>query len=97
MDVEVPSITKPKFQVHSEIKLVPVNGIADIRSPFDRYVVLGAGKTGIDAVLFLMNQNVDHDKITWIMPNDAWYLNRDTLQPHLLEKTQMDAVSAIVR
>ena len=97
MDVQVPSITKPKFQVYSEVKLVPVNGIADVRSPFEKYVVLGAGKTGIDAVLFLMNQNVDPDKIIWIMPNDAWYLNRDGLQPHLLEKTQFDSLAAIMR
>jgi hypothetical protein len=97
MDVQVPYITKPKFQVHSEVKLVPVNGIADVRSPFEKYVVLGAGKTGIDAVLFLMNQNVDPDKIIWIMPNDAWYVNRDTLKPHLMYKTTMDILTAILR
>ena len=40
----------------------------------------GAGKTGIDAVLFLLNQNVDPNKISWVMPNDPWLVNRDKFE-----------------
>ena len=97
MDVQVPSITKPKFKVHSEVTLVPVNGAASIRSPWERYVVLGAGKTGIDAVLFLLSQNVDPDNITWIMPNDAWLFNRDGLQPSVLEQTTFGMMKIVIR
>ena len=97
MDVQVPSITKPRFTVHQDVTLVPLNGLVDIRSPWEKYVVLGSGKTGIDAVLFLMSQNVDPDNITWIMPNDAWLFNRDTIQAPLLEKTTLDMVYKIMR
>ena len=97
MNVEVPSITKPKFNVDSDVTLVPVNGIADIRSPWEKYIVLGAGKTGIDAVLFLLSQNVDPDNITWIMPNDAWLFNRDTLQPSVLDQTTYGMMNIVIR
>ena len=41
----------------------------------------GSGKTGIDACLWLLENNVSSDAITWIMPRDAWYLNRANVQP----------------
>ena len=47
----------------------------------DHYVVVGAGKTGIDAVLFLLNRGVAPDSITWIMPNDSWFWDRAKLPP----------------
>ena len=40
-------------------------------------MVIGAGKTGLDALLFLLDQKVDPDKIFWIVSNDYWYFNRD--------------------
>ena len=41
MDVQVPSITKPKYEVAEGINLVPVNGLTDVRSPREKYVVIG--------------------------------------------------------
>jgi len=97
MDVQVPSITKPKYEVAEGINLVPVNGLIDVRSPWEKYVVIGAGKTGIDAVLFLLNQNVDEDKILWIMPNDAWMMNRDTIHPDVFNKTMLSLMKILTR
>ena len=97
MDVRVPSITKPKFEVAPEVTIVPINGLIDIRSPWERYVVLGAGKTGIDAILFILNQNVKADKIEWVMPNDAWLLNRDILNPSNLDVTTFNIVNTLIR
>ena len=97
MDVKVPSITKPRFEVHPEVNLLPINGIAKLHTPWDKYIILGSGKTGIDAVLFLMNQNVNPDKIIWIMPNDAWLVKRDTIQPSNLGTNQLLMGKAILR
>ena len=97
MDCRVPSITKPKFEIAPEITIVPINGLIDIRSPWEKYVVLGAGKTGIDAILFLLNQNVEADKIVWIMPNDAWFMNRDILEPSMLHATIFDILNTLIR
>ena len=41
-----------------------------------RYVVIGAGKTGMDAALHLLDSGVDSDNITWIISQDCWYSNR---------------------
>ena len=41
MDVQVPAITKPKYEVAEGINLVPVNGLMDVRSPWEKYVVIG--------------------------------------------------------
>ncbi len=81
MNVMVPSSTPPKYDVSPDIPLVPINAIAEIKEPWDRYVVIGAGKTGMDAALYLLERGVDPDRITWIMPNDAWFLNRKALMP----------------
>ena len=48
-----------------------------MRDSYEQYLIVGGGKTGIDAVLYLLGHGVDSDKIAWIVPNDSWFLNRD--------------------
>ncbi len=81
MNVQVPSIRKPAYAVAEGVPLVPLNDLPKVREPYDSYVVVGAGKTGIDAVLFLLWQGVDPRHIRWIMPNDAWLFDRAQIQP----------------
>ena len=40
-------------------------------------MIVGGGKTGIDAVLHLLDHGLSPDKIVWIVPNDSWFINRD--------------------
>ena len=56
---------------------MPINQLSCISSPWKRYVVIGGGKTGIDAILYLMKNSVNPDRVWWIIPNDPWLLNRD--------------------
>ena len=84
MDVKVPSITKPRYEIGPDVNLLPVNGLSRVCAPWEKYVILGSGKTGIDAVLFLLNHGIDPKQIIWIMPNDAWLLNRDNIQPSII-------------
>ena len=81
MKVQVPSIREPRFSVSSEISLVPPNDLPGVRKPRSGYVIIGAGKTGMDATLFLLDRGVDPDHISWIIPNDAWLLDRALIQP----------------
>ena len=76
MAPSVPSVKEPEFKISNGVNLVPINGLSRNQSAWKRYVIIGSGKTGIDAVLFLLEQNVDPDRITWIIPNDCWYTNR---------------------
>lgn len=44
-------------------------------------MIIGGGETGIDAVLWLLENQIDPDHITWIMPRDAWLIDRKNTQP----------------
>lgn len=81
MAVQVPSMTPPRYEIAPEITVVPPNDLPQVRQPQSGYVIIGAGKTGIDAALFLLEQGVAPDQITWIMSNDAWLLDRALIQP----------------
>jgi hypothetical protein len=56
--ITVPSTTAPRYEVDEGVDLCPVNGIAALARPRRRYVVIGAGKTGMDAALHLLDQGV---------------------------------------
>ena len=59
---------------------MPLNELARLAQPHGAYVVVGAGKTGMDACLWLLEQGVDPDAIVWIMPRDAWLIDRANVQ-----------------
>ena len=81
MNVRVPSVTAPGYDVADGVACAPLNELPRIASDYERYVVVGAGKTGMDACLFLLAHGVDPDAISWIMPRDSWLLDRAHLQP----------------
>lgn len=45
------------------------------------YVIVGAGKTAMDAGVWLLEAGVEPDKISWIRPRDSWLINRTYTQP----------------
>jgi hypothetical protein len=59
----------------------------------DRYVIVGAGKTAIDACLWLLENGVDPDAITWVKPREAWVLNRYFTQSGSLVGQLMEGIS----
>jgi hypothetical protein len=81
MNVVVPSVRPPPYAVAPGVRCVPLNGLVREERPPSGFVVVGAGKTGMDAVLWLLANDVDPDEIAWIMPRDAWLLDRATIQP----------------
>jgi hypothetical protein len=101
LQTAVPSTSPPKYAIAPGLKCVPLNQLPRIKAPHSGYVVVGSGKTGIDACLWLLENDVSPDAITWIMPRDAWYLNRANVQPgqeFFLQSfgsfaTQMEAVA----
>lgn len=81
MKVSVPSQRPPVYAVAEGMHCVPINDLPKIERPADGYVVIGAGKTGADACLWLLQQGVDPDDIRWVAPRDSWYLDRAGIQP----------------
>ena len=62
------------------LSLTNINpGLSTVRESVDCYVIVGGGKTGIDAVLHLLDHGVNPDRIVWLVPADSWLFNRDNL------------------
>lgn len=77
----VPSTTRPRYEVAPGVACVPLNDLPRRAGEHSEYVVVGAGKTAMDAILWLLENGADPDSIRWIMPRDAWLLNRVNFQP----------------
>ncbi len=77
----VPSTHTPNFEIASGVAFVPLNELPKITQAPEGYVVVGGGKTGIDACLWLLEHGVDPGMIRWIMPRDAWLFDRLNTQP----------------
>ena len=52
------------------VRLIPVNDLVRNDRPAGGYVVIGGGKTGMDACNWLLDNGVDPDDISWIKPRD---------------------------
>ncbi|VBA54068.1 NAD(P)-binding protein [Mycobacterium attenuatum] len=76
----VPSMRPAPYSVARGVNCVAPNDLPKFRAR-DRYVIIGAGKTGMDVCLWLLRNAVTPEKLTWIMPRDAWLIDRATLQP----------------
>lgn len=81
MNVSVPSQRPPVYEVADAAHCAPLNDLPSTTSASDGFVVIGAGKTGADACLWLLANGVEPDTIRWIMPRDSWYLDRSVIQP----------------
>jgi hypothetical protein len=80
---ELPVTHPPRFAVAPSVALIPPNELSRrVSSDVAGYVVIGAGKTAMDAAAWLLAQGLDPARITWIRPRDAWFYNRRNLQPH---------------
>ncbi|MEJ8845504.1 hypothetical protein [Variovorax rhizosphaerae] len=99
---EVPSTRPPPYPVAAGVRCVPPNELPKIGRPHPAYVVIGSGKTGIDTCQWLLQNGVDPDAIRWIVPRDAWFLDRGAVQPGMegFDRTflglaeQMEAIAA---
>lgn len=81
MRVVVPSMRPPAYTVAPGVVCIAPNDLPKYRNGYERYVIVGAGKTGMDAGLWLLRHGISADKLTWIMPRDSWLLDRASLQP----------------
>lgn len=79
-DTRVPSTHPPSFEVSAGVRCVPPNALVQLKEPCSGFVVVGAGKTSMDTVIWLLEQGTDPRLITWIRPRDPWLMNRGVLQ-----------------
>jgi hypothetical protein len=78
----VPSTHTPGFAVGPGVRVVAPNALPGLwqlaaAGPLPRrFVVLGAGKTAMDACIWLLQSGTPAGAITWVMPRDSWVINR---------------------
>lgn len=81
LNTSVPSTHTPNFSIEQGVQFIPINDLIKVQKAPKSFVIIGGGKTGIDACLWLLQNNVDPDKITWIVSRDGWLINRLNTQP----------------
>jgi hypothetical protein len=100
LEPSVPATSAAPFEVEAGVRCVPVNELSRGAVRADRYVMIGAGKTAMDACVWLLQNGVPADALCWIKPREAWLLNRAFAQGgdlvgHLLDgiARQMEAAA----
>jgi hypothetical protein len=82
---KVPATSAPRYAVNHGARVVPPNGLVGLwhaaQAQPEHYCVIGAGKTGMDACVWLLSNGVPAERITWVAPRDSWLINRITTQP----------------
>jgi hypothetical protein len=79
-DTRVPSTHAPNFAVAPGVRCIPPNALVQLKEPCAGFVIVGAGKTSMDTVIWLLEQGIGPQNITWIRPRDQWLLNRKCYQ-----------------
>jgi hypothetical protein len=78
----IPATTPPPFAVADDVDVVAINDLARLEAAPSRYVIVGAGKTATDGIVWLLANGVAPERIVWIRPRDPWMLNRAVVQPN---------------
>ena len=81
LNTTVPSTHTPNFEVGEGVRFMPLNDLPLMTDAPRGFTVVGGGKTGIDAILWLLENDVPPQTIRWIKSRDAWLINRKHTQP----------------
>jgi hypothetical protein len=81
MASRVPATDSPPFDVANGVRCVPIGALTSVMKPPGGYVIIGAGKTAMDAVCWLLDNGTPPDDIRWVRPREPWMLNRAFFQP----------------
>ncbi len=89
----IPANTPPPFEIGAGASAVPLNQLAHLTQRPERFVVIGAGKTAMDACVWLLESGVDAEDIQWIKPRETWLLNRSYFQPGELVGRMLEGIA----
>ncbi|WP_162798512.1 NAD(P)-binding protein [Sulfitobacter sp. SK012] len=77
----IPLTHQRKFHVAGGVACIPPNSLLQKAHLHDHFTILGAGKTAMDSVLWLLENGADPAQIRWVVPRDPWMINRASVQP----------------
>ena len=78
---KIPATSPPPFELADRVRCIPVGELVDVTEPPEDYVIIGGGKTAMDACVWLLEHGVAPEAIRWVKPREAWWLNRKFNQP----------------
>jgi hypothetical protein len=81
LEGSIPATHTAPFEVAPGARLVPINDLPAAALSGSSYAVLGSGKTAADACIWLLDNDVQPDRIRWIRPREAWFHDRSQFQP----------------
>jgi hypothetical protein len=93
LEASIPATHEPSFEVAPDARLVPVNDLPAAAGSESRYAVIGSGKTAVDACIWLLDNDVDPDRIRWVRPRDHWFHHRRHYQALDLVGDNMEGIS----
>jgi hypothetical protein len=85
----VPSTHTPKFTVDDGVRVITPNALPQLwlqrngQPVPQKFCILGAGKTAMDAAVWLLRNGATPESIQWVVPRDSWLQNRLQTQPGL--------------
>ena len=99
LESSIPATHAIPFEVAPSARLIPINQLPEAAGSVSFYAVLGSGKTAADACTWLLDHDVEPDRIRWIRPRDAWFYDRRHFQPleqvgAIMEGLSIDAEAA---
>ncbi len=93
LEGSIPATHSAPFDAASGAWVVPVNDLPATSPTASSYVILGSGKTAADACIWLLDNDVEPDRIRWVRPRDAWFYDRRHFQPLEQVGATMEGVS----
>lgn len=78
---DIPAQTPAPFEVAEGVHSIPVNDLVRLSETPRQFVIVGAGKTATDAIVWLLDNGVEPDRVCWVRPRDPWMFNRAVVQP----------------
>lgn len=93
LEASIPATHVPPFEVAPSATAIPVHVLPEVARPNTSYAVLGAGKTAVDACMWLLDNGVDADRIRWVRPREAWFHDRRHFQPRELVAATIEGIA----
>lgn len=81
IDSQIPLTHDRQFEVDDEVACIPPNFLPRFAHAHSKFTVLGAGKTAMDSIIWLLENGANADQIRWVIPRDPWVYNRSLFQP----------------
>ncbi|MEL0037372.1 MAG: NAD(P)/FAD-dependent oxidoreductase, partial [Gammaproteobacteria bacterium] len=76
----VPSRHIRNYRVDNDVTCVAPNQLPNCAARFNQYCVVGAGKTAMDAAVWLLENHCPAERISWVCPRQSWLINRNVTQ-----------------